>query len=365
MKLIRFLKKNYQLIIIFILTILAALPLFKQGYFSYHDIQHLARFAELDEAIKAGHFPVRWSEKLGFGYGYPIFVFYPPLIYYFAELFHLIGFSFIVSFKIMLFLGFVLSTLFMYLLVEEILDKKAAFLSAALYLFFPYRAVTVYVRGAMAGFFSFVWIPALFWSLIRFDKTKQRKYLLFSILLFNFVVITHSLIALPFLFFLVPFLIFLLIKNNFKNLRQLLIFGMLSLGLSAFFWLPVFMLKKYTLVDRILTTELASYKLHFVYLTQLWNSLWGFGGSTEGLLDGISFKIGKLHVLLAAASLVLLGYKTLKGKKSKDKPVYLYMFTGFLLLAVLLTLKISEPFWDVFPPLCLLVFLFVLWQDIF
>ena len=40
----------------------------------------------------------------------------------------------------------------------------------------------------------------------------------------------------------------------------------------------------------------ADFKDHFVCLSQFWNSLWGFGGSTKGCIDGLSFRLGKIYV---------------------------------------------------------------------
>jgi len=350
---IKFLKKNIDFIIIFLLILPLCLPLFHRGFFSFHDIQHLARLSELDYALKNGQFPVRWVQNLGFGYGYPLFVFYPPLIYYLSEFFHLLGFSLIVSFKITLFLGFLLSGFFMYLLVKELWGRKEALLASVLYLFLPYRAVTIYVRGAMAEFFSFVWLPAIFWGLIKFNQTGKRKYLLLASLFYSLLIITHSLIALPFCFFLFPFLAWTLLIKKFKNFKQILFFLVLSLGLSTFFWLPSLWEKKYTLVDKILTSELADYHLHFVYPEQLWNSLWGYGGSAPGKLDGLSFKIGKLHLLLA-----LISFLTALGifLKKRLKAGYFCLFFVFFLEAVFFTLKLSLPVWERFPPLWYLQF---------
>ena len=44
-----------------------------------HDVQQVARLQQMDKSLKAGQFPVRWVEDLGFGYGYPVFNFYPHL----------------------------------------------------------------------------------------------------------------------------------------------------------------------------------------------------------------------------------------------------------------------------------------------
>jgi len=353
MKLVFFFKKKLIFLICLLLVILVALPLFRKGFFSYHDIQHLARLFDLDLALKNGQFPVRWVQNLGFGYGYPLFVFYPPLIYYLSEIFHLVGFSFINSFKIVLFSGFALSTFFIYFLVKDLFGKKEAVLSTALYLFLPYRAVTIYVRGAMAEFYSFVWLPAIFWALVRFDKTLKKKYLLLASLFFGFLILSHSLIALPFCLFLFPFLGFLLYKNKFKNWKSLLGFLLLSFGLSAFFWLPSLIEKKYTIVDEILTQELASYKIHFVYPEQLWNSLWGYGGSAAGELDGISFKIGKIHIILALFSIFMILIQFVRKKKNN---IYLYPLIAFLIFSCFLTLEVSRFFWNNVKPLWYLQF---------
>ncbi len=345
---------NKIIFFICLLTIiLVALPLFRRGFFSYHDIQHLARLFDLDLALKNGQFPVRWVQNLGFGYGYPLFVFYPPLIYYFSEIFHLIGFSFINSFKIILFSGFLLSAFFIYLLAKDLFGKREAILASVLYLFLPYRAVTIYVRGAMAEFYSFVWLPAIFWALIKFDKTSKKRYLLLGSLFFSLLILTHSLIALPFCLFLFPFLGFLLCKRKFRNWKSLLGFVLLSLGLSAFFWIPSLIEKKYTIVDEILTQELASYKIHFVYPEQLWNSLWGYGGSAQGKLDGISFKIGKIHIILALFSIFIILARFIRKKKNN---IYVYPLIVFLIFACFLTLETSRFFWDKVKPLWYLQF---------
>ena len=78
----------FPLMLVIGLSFFSWAVLLNSGYFSMHDNQHLARLFELDKAIRAGQFPVRWVAGLGFGYGYPLFNFYPPFIYYLGELFH-------------------------------------------------------------------------------------------------------------------------------------------------------------------------------------------------------------------------------------------------------------------------------------
>src|SRR3990167_8782287 len=103
------------LIIAIFLSIFALIPLMHPGFFPIHDDEQIGRLFELNQALRQGQFPVRIDQNLGFGYGYLLFNYYPPFIYYFAEIFKLLGFSFINSIKLMIISGFFLSSLFMYL----------------------------------------------------------------------------------------------------------------------------------------------------------------------------------------------------------------------------------------------------------
>ena len=85
----------FEFLLVFIITVPAFLSLLNNGYFTMHDDQHIARLFLFDTALKQGQWYPRWVDWLGFGYGYPMFNFYPPFIYFIAQLFHVVGFSFI------------------------------------------------------------------------------------------------------------------------------------------------------------------------------------------------------------------------------------------------------------------------------
>lgn len=112
-------KKYWWLGLILILSFWALAPLFHPGFFPMHDDEQIARLYELHQALSGGQFPPRWVGNLGFGYGYPFYNFYPPLVYYLGEIFYLLGFSLITSTKIVVGLGFVLSGVFIYFLAKE------------------------------------------------------------------------------------------------------------------------------------------------------------------------------------------------------------------------------------------------------
>src|SRR3990167_491946 len=205
------------ILLILFFSILVSLPLLKPGLFIIHDDQQIARLLLFDQALKAGQFPPRWVDELGFGFGYPLFVFYPPLVYMVGELFHLIGFSFIDSIKLVFFTSIFASGLAMYILAKEFWDRQTAAVSALFYILVPYRALDVYVRGALAESFSFVWLPLILWSFYKLYKTNKPIYVYLSTIFLALLMITHNLIFLPFMLILPFYLFFLILVSDNKK----------------------------------------------------------------------------------------------------------------------------------------------------
>ena len=345
----KFLKKllSFEFIALIIITVLALLRLLNNQYFSIHDDQHIARLYLLDQAIRQGDLYPRWVGGLGFNFGYPLFNFYPPLIYYVSEFFHLIGFNLLWSLKLMIITGSFISSIGMYLLGKRFFNKKTGLLVATLFTFFFYRTITIYIRGAWAEFFAMSILPLVFLGLDNIYRNKNLKsILLFSISL-ALLILAHPLIAFPAFFYIGLFFIyyFFCSKNHLLFVRNVFSGGLLALSLSAFFWLPSIIEKQYTLVDTILTHELANYKIHFIYPIQLWFSPWGYGGSIAGPFDGISFQLGKIHIFLTAFSLlVFILYFFIKKKRESAK---IYVFLFFLLLfSLFMSVTYSQFIWD-------------------
>ena len=351
-------KKYFYIVIIIILTWWAVKPLFNPGYFPMHDDQQIARLYELDQALKGGQFPPRWVSNLGFGYGYPLYNFYPPLVYYLGEVFHITGVSLITSIKIVMLLGFFLASITMFFFVKDLFGSKAGLLAAVFYTYAPYHAVDLYVRGALAEFFSFVMFPLILLTTRRLGKNPNLNNLLLWTLSLSGLILTHNLMVFPFSIFLGIYLLFLLgEQRGKKNIGKTIIFLMtgvlIAFGLTAYFSLPAIFEKKYTLVDDILIRELADFRLHFVYLRQFWNSPWGYGGSLYGLEDGLSFEIGKWHIIMSLIGIVGAIFLLVKRKKFGKE---LLLFSGLLFLSIYLASFHSSWLWEMIKPLWYLQF---------
>lgn len=287
-----------------------------------HDDQQVVRLQQMDKSLKAGQFPVRWVQDLGFGYGYPVFNFYPPLAYYTGEVVHFFGPGYIDSIKIVWFLALLGSAVSMYFFGKEFFGKWGGLTSSMFYLYAPYHAVDAYVRGALAELCSFVWLP-----LILLFSYKNMPIL--TGIFLGLLMLTHNLIFLPFVG------IYIVWSLAFK--RNPILPIIIAFGLTAFFWLPSLWEKQFTLVDQLLIKNLASYKIHFLCPQQLWYSPWGFGGSVAGCNDGLSFALGKIYFIVIALGL---GVSLIKKSWIGIVSFILLSFSLFM------TLPYSQFIWD-------------------
>lgn len=334
-------------LILAIITIPSFVSILNGQYFSMHDDQHIARLYLLNQGILQGDIYPRWVDTLGFGFGYPLFNFYPPLIYYLGALFHLLGFSYIWSMKLVVIAGFSLSALGMFLLARKIVGKNGAILASALYTYFFYHGVTVYVRGALAEFFAMAVLPFAFLALHAvFEKPALKSFLFFGIMV-ALLILTHPLIAFPALLFMAALVLyyFLLSKKRITFLLTTTGGFLYGLGMSSFFWLPSIAERKFTMIDEILTTELASYKIHFVCLEQFLYSAFTYGGSIPGCEDGFTFQLGRFHLALLVGSLVLGAFYILKNKFGINLRYHL-LFLLLLVFSLFMTTEYSLPIWS-------------------
>jgi len=339
----RFLKKNYGLFFILILSFWAVKPFFIPGFFPMHDDTQVARVFEMGKMLGSGVFPVRWVPDLGYGYGYPLFNFYAPLAYYIGGAFILLGFNALVATKIMMGLGVILAGVFMYFLARKFFGELGGIISGLFYLYAPYHAVDIYVRGDVAEFWAYAFIPLLALGV-------YKKNVLIGAVGYAGIILSHNLTALmvtPFLFIVVLLNCYIAFKNKKSfiiNPSSLVL--LLGLALSAFYWIPALVEIRNTNVFSQIGGG-ADFKDHFVCLGQLWDSLWGFGGSVPGCTDGLSFKIGKLYIVLSLLALSVTTFVR-RIRENKERRIVFISFLGFF-ISVFFTLEISKPVWQAIP----------------
>ena len=131
------------LILVLLLCIGTVLPLLHSGFFDVHDNTQVVRVYEMGKMLAQKTFPVRWVPDLGYGYGYPIFNFYGPLPYYIGGVVTLLGINALISTKIMLGVGILLSAVTMFIFSRKFFGDVGGVVSAIVYSYFPYHAVNI------------------------------------------------------------------------------------------------------------------------------------------------------------------------------------------------------------------------------
>lgn len=340
-----FLKRHFGIFVVSLLSFWAIQPFFISGFFPMHDDTQVARVFEMNKVLQNGIFPVRSVPDLGYGYGYPIFNFYAPLAYYAGAAFMFLGFDALIATKLMMALGVILAGIFMYFLAREFFGEFGGIISGLFYLYAPFHAVNIYVRGDVAEFWAYAFIPLVFLGI-------YKKNILIGSIGLAAIILSHNLTAMM----IAPFLLIIILLNCYLALRNkksfiinssslILIFG---LGISAFYWIPALAEMKYTnVLSQIGST--ADFRDHFVCIGQFWSSLWGFGGSAKGCIDGMSFIIGKLHILSVAATILILIY--LKFKHKNFNKIYNLSISGIVgfFVSVFLMLDMSKFIWEAIP----------------
>lgn len=302
-------KKHLLALIIFlVLSWWSIRPLLTSGFFPMHDDTQVGRVVAMGRSLRSGQFPVRWVADLGYGYGYPLFNFYGPLPYYVGGLAYVFGFNGLAATKIMFVVGIVLAGLAMYALTANIFGVAGGLIAGVFYLFVPYHAVQIYVRGAVGEFWILVFLPILVLGLwLVSSRSRSTIGVIIGALGLAGIITAHTILGyVSALFAVTALLIYWLIakiRNIHMSLKPYFSVVLLGLALSAFFWLPAIGEMRFTSVASQIGNS-ADYRFHFVCLNQLWNSPWGFGGSAPGCLDGMSFKLGKLHLLIALSTMI-------------------------------------------------------------
>lgn len=362
-------KNRIALLIVIGLGILASRTLlFQSGYFNMHDDLQMMRQLQLEKCFLDFQIPCRWVPDMGYGYGFPLFNFYPPLPYLVGQLFRIIGFSFVDTAKYTFVASIIGSGVTMYFLGKSIFGRIGGIVSAAFYIWAPYHAVDVYVRGAMNESWALVFFPAIFlaaYELIRSKKKFDKKWVVLLALFYAGLFLSHNLMVLIFTpVFGVWLIIHLWRLKEWKKIPQLLLSGVWAFGMAAFFTLPAVFENKFTQV-RSQLQGYYDYNAHFVSLDQLlFSRFWGYGPSVWLEEDKMSFQIGYavwLTSLLSALLLISvfvysLRHKTI-GKLIKNK---VFISSIFLLsigwISAFMTHLKSLPIWIAFPQLGYLQF---------
>jgi hypothetical protein len=351
------------LLLALLLSVFAIGPLLEPGYFwGAHDARHNVYFLfEFDRAIQDGIWYPRWAPDFAYGYGYPFFNIYGPLSTYIGEFFHLLGFGFVDSVKLVFGLSVFASAAAMYGFARRLMGPRGGLVAAVAYVYVPYHIFDLYVRAALAESVGFVFVPLALWAFQEAVERPRLAAVLAAGLAYGGLMFTSNLIAFLFSPILALYLGILILARvgadqplrhiswqslhllaaNLVNKGAGAAAGLaLGLGLSAIFWLPGILEYRFVRVDQWAGGR---YDFHpyFVYFFQLFSPHWGFGPSIPGPDDDLGFQLGAVPTILALLSLLV----TCKTEDARLRRTLLF-FQVFTPAIVFLMLPVSTPLWD-------------------
>jgi len=324
---------------------------------------HLARFANYKVAIREFQIPPRFAPNLLNHYGYPVFNYNYPLANILSVPFSILKIPYETTLTLLVILSLFFGTMGVIRWLRFYTDKQSTLTFAiTAFLFAPPLITNLLYRGSVGELLAYALLPWLLYSTHLFTEKLSRKRIVAIAILFACFLLSHN-IGVVVLTPLIGMYSLAQLKHQKKIkrwLQQVAVLGLISLGLSLWFWLPAIVELNQVIVTR--SANQNAFAEHFPTVSQLLYSPLRFGFSYPGPVDTLSFWLGFLIPANILAGIYLLS--------SQARPFeYLLKLTkkysnrhsvGILLLIsiglVFFQLSISEPVWRWIPSMRLIQF---------
>jgi len=343
------------------LVVLAVWPALRAGYPAIGDgLNHFYRLVEFEHLLAQGAWFPRWATDLGYGYGYPLFNFYPPLTYYLGALLHGLGLNEASSLLAVYAGAWLLAMSGAYRLAREHGGPGAALLAAAAYGLAPYLCFNTLARGALPETLGLGLLPWTLWAFYRLAKQPVRAGLPLAALLFSALVLTHLLTALLALPLIVLFWGMAVLRPAAAEPRpvpaagrsafiranySLLLALALGLGLAAYFVLPAVLETRAVQIGQLTQPGDLDYHHNFLEL----GTLLALPATFDGRLV---FRAVPPSLSLAALALAAVGLGWRAWRQRRGMAALDAWDAGLwlgLLGCSIFTLRVTQPIWEHLP----------------
>jgi hypothetical protein len=306
---------------------------------------HLYRLVALDHAIDQGLLFPRWMPDLTFGYGLPLFVYYPPLSYYIAELLHILGLQAVFAMNASLALSLLVGAWAMYLLVRDLFNPMAGLVASIAYAYAPFQLLNLYARGSPPTAWGMAFFPLVLWAFRRLIRAQDNilAHLLPGALAVGALFLSHNITTLIFGPLLGGYLLILLwSKGSYQRVVSAGLSLALGASLALFFLLPAMAERPLVQLKRLITPPGFDYHFHFLALSDLLSLP---PRANTGYLNPET----PLSIGLPQLGLALLGLGLAGVYKSRERRGMI-LFSGLALVtSIFMLLPASVGVWDRLP----------------
>lgn len=207
---------------------------------------HVQRIFAMGTLLASGEVYPRWVSWFHLGYGYPIFNFYPPGVFYLGGLLMQTGLGAVWAFHAIAAAAWVWGTVGAYRLGRLFLPGTAALVGAALWAYAPSRLFEVWTQGSLPQMMSAAFIPWVLLTVITAAFRPSRRGAVWVALALFGLVMTHQPITFITALVVAPLTVILIIVaawGQWQTIvrRALCVYGglLLGAGLAMIFLLPM------------------------------------------------------------------------------------------------------------------------------
>ena len=345
-------KIDSGLVLTVLLALFAVWPLLSPGLPNTADGPiHFYRAVDMQQAWRDGVLYPRWSANLALGYGTPLFNFAPPLISILMMSLNTVGLDLALAMKLVVILFVLVSALGAYLLGRDTLGPQAGLVAAAAYLYAPYRLREMYIQGNYAQFMGIALYPLVLWCYFKVIQSGKLRYIIGGGLAYAALFLSHNISVMIFSPLLAAYVIFwLVLRRKWAAVRDVLITGVLGLGLSAFFWLPAFYEQRWLQISQI-TKGHFDFRLHFLTLRELFAPYVPLDYSAVNV--HLPLSLGLASVVLAVMALIAVVWVR---ENMRDQRLLIGFSAILLTISVFLMVPPSTFLWEHVPLLKLTEF---------
>ena len=337
-------------------------------------LPHLFRAVVLDQLVRAGVFFPRWAPQLVWGYGYPVFNFFPYAAQYLVVGLHLAGLTLLASYNLAGALALLASGWFAYRLGREHFGETAGLVAGVAYLYSPYVLYDNYVRGSLPESLALALLPLALLYLRRAVR-GDRAAAGWAGLALAAAIFAHHGVMLQAMPFVALYAAWEMVLNNRKRLagqaasmlartRLLLTHDLLlvapfvlalALALSAFFWLPALTEARYVQTARGTGNGSMNYAGNFLGLDQLL-ALPRLPVDADLLNPPVVHALPLAALVLATLAAGRWLWPRTRPQDNNGQGWSLVYFGGAALTGTLLIHPLAKPVWDALPLLQLTLF---------
>lgn len=307
---------------------------------------HLLRQVAFDRALRAGALVPRWGADLYLGFGYPLYIFAPPLLSYAIESFHLLGLAMDDALKLCIILICELYSVGMFLFMRAKVGTAGALVAAALNVYAPFRLRELLVTGGnYPQFLALALFPFILWAFDDLIRTQARRYLLAAALSYAALALSHIFHALIFTPVLIAYVLWRLLATRAPRhaWSMALLASVSALALSAFFWLPAITERSSVRATEEAFESASDFHQRFLTPARLL--------APPQLLDAaeanvdVPLSLGWAQMVLGIVGMLAAFWQSIRARQPA-RIIEPLIFLIIFLVALFLQLPASAPLWD-------------------